>query len=43
MSEAGEIDAKVIERLLGDTPQAKPRLAIPDVIAAEEEPEENDE
>jgi hypothetical protein len=43
MSEAGEIDGKVIERLLGDTPQAKPRLAMPDVLAAEENPEENDE
>jgi hypothetical protein len=43
MSEAGEIDGKVIERLLADTPEPKPRLAMPDVMAAEEDPEENDE
>ncbi len=43
MSEAGEIDAKVIERWLADTPQPKPRLAMPDVLAAEENPEKTDD
>jgi hypothetical protein len=43
MSEGGEIDGKVIERLLAEAPRAKPRLAMPDVLAAEENPEENDE
>jgi hypothetical protein len=42
MSEGGEVDAKVAERLLSKTPQRKPRLATPDVLAAEEEPDQDE-
>jgi hypothetical protein len=43
MSQAGELDPKIADRLLSKTPPARPKLATPDVLAAEENPEENDE
>jgi hypothetical protein len=42
MSQAGEVDPKIADRLLSKTPPAKPRLAMPDVLAAEEHPEKDE-
>ena len=43
ISQAGEVDPKIADRLLSKTPPAKPKLTMPDVLAAEENPGENDE
>lgn len=39
MSQSGEVDPKIADRLLSKTPPAKPKPAMPDVLAAEENPE----
>ena len=43
ISQSGEVDPKIADRLLSKTAPAKPKPSMPDVLAAEENPGENDE
>jgi hypothetical protein len=42
ISESGEVDPKIADRLLSKTPKAKSKPAMPDVLAAEENPERDE-